>query len=95
MKAISYKIFQINKIRLGLITFNNGFKKFTITLKSASKILEKNNEQTIELRKNYSIHFSNNAPNIRQKIVYIDETGFIITYFVIKKVQKLIHLQVY
>ena len=68
MKAISDKILQINKTRLSLITFNNGLKKLTITLKSALKILEKRNDkQIIKLRKNYFIHFSNHAPNIRQK----------------------------
>lgn len=36
----------------------------------------RNSLSTIEDRKIYALHFSRNAPQLRQKIIFIDESGF-------------------
>ena len=56
----------------------NGLKKLMISLKKARIEYDRVNcERTLNLRSEYALEFSRNAPTERNKWIYIDESGFI------------------
>jgi transposase len=77
LKNIRSKILESENVDLSLVSINNGLKRLRITLKNATKEVELRNAQTtLDARKTYALHFSNNGPREHQKIIFIDESGF-------------------
>lgn len=76
LKNISEKIRE-SGVQLSLTSINNALKKLRITLKCASINIEQlNSPETIQKRKLYAINFTDHAPQAREKIIFIDESGF-------------------
>lgn len=77
LKNIREKISETEHVELSISSIRNGLKRLRITLKCTSLHVDRRNSlSTIEDRKIYALHFSRNAPQLRQKIIFIDESGF-------------------
>nr|XP_019569667.1 PREDICTED: uncharacterized protein LOC109435920 isoform X2 [Rhinolophus sinicus] len=78
LKGIRDKVLESEHVELSISSIRNGLKQLRITLKCASLQVDqhRNSERTIEMRKVYALNFSQNAPEARQNIIFIDESGF-------------------
>ena len=71
------KIIEFTNVSLSTTSILNALKVLRITLKNATINVDRMNcISTIEKRQQYAINFSQNAPETREKIVFIDESGF-------------------
>jgi len=77
LKKIASKISEEHKVNLSTTSIFHALKSLKITLKNANKNLDRmNSPSTIEQRKVYAIKYSQDAPQARERIVFIDESGF-------------------
>lgn len=77
LKKIREMILDSEHVQLSISSIRNGLKSLRITLKCASlEVDRRNSPRTIEERKEYALYFSQHAPELRQRIIFIDESGF-------------------
>jgi len=77
LKKIATQISENKNITLSTTSIFNALKSLRITLKNATINFDRMNSLcTIDKRKQFAIQFSQNAPQSREKIVFIDESGF-------------------
>ncbi|XP_037808318.1 uncharacterized protein LOC119601452 [Lucilia sericata] len=77
LKGIREKILEIHNVDLSTTSIHNALKTLRITLKTATINIDRINcDTTIQRRIPYALNFAQNAPDIREKIIFIDESGF-------------------
>ena len=77
LKNMKLKIFENKNVNLTTTYVFNALKALKTILKTSTINLDRlNSLSTIEQHRNYSILFSQNAPQTRENIISIDESGF-------------------
>lgn len=77
LKCIQQMISESDNLKLSFGSLRNALKSMRITSKRTVFDVDRLNAPlTVEQRKEYALNFAQNAPPERQRIIFIDESGF-------------------